>query len=422
MANYTLAPEPWQTFFYSTGAPVAAGQLFTYQAGTATPATTYSTSAGTANANPIILDAAGRCAIYLAPGSYRFDLFDSVAAGGALIRSQDNISAVPTSSTQPSVDGIAGEALTAGNVVYLSDGSGGKVAGRWYQAKADNAYSSTTPEVGFVPADIASGATGSIIQIGRITVGITVTAGLDYYISTVTAGAITSTPPPSGARFVGVADSGTSLIVDTDRVKSLGVAQGGTGDTTLTAHGVLVGEGTSPVVALSPGLTGQVLTSAGASADPAFASPTFQLLFASSGTDTNAGATTVASFALSGLTVKDSLWVVYNLESVTQNSTAALLTNSTDGINIVGMTGGAIIANGTQIIGHALIQPRQGSTVNLLGLGEGLTSAGARSDAVGVVTVTTAWTGTWVLGLRYSGVGAGGTFKYVWAVYQLRGQ
>jgi hypothetical protein len=47
-------------------------------------------------------------------------------------------------------------------------------------------------------------------------------------------------------------------------------AQGGTGLTTLTAHAVLLGEGTSPIAFASPGSSGQVLTSNGASADPSF--------------------------------------------------------------------------------------------------------------------------------------------------------
>lgn len=48
------------------------------------------------------------------------------------------------------------------------------------------------------------------------------------------------------------------------------VAQGGTGDTTLTNHGVLIGAATSPVNVTSAGTAGQVLTSNGASADPTF--------------------------------------------------------------------------------------------------------------------------------------------------------
>jgi hypothetical protein len=50
----------------------------------------------------------------------------------------------------------------------------------------------------------------------------------------------------------------------------LGVAGGGTGQTSLGAHGVLVGEGAGAVAAVGPGSAGQVLTSNGAGADPSF--------------------------------------------------------------------------------------------------------------------------------------------------------
>jgi hypothetical protein len=44
---------------------------------------------------------------------------------------------------------------------------------------------------------------------------------------------------------------------------------------TYTAHGVLIGEGTSSIVATSTGTAGQVLTSGGASADPTWTTATF---------------------------------------------------------------------------------------------------------------------------------------------------
>lgn len=44
---------------------------------------------------------------------------------------------------------------------------------------------------------------------------------------------------------------------------------------TLTNHGVLVGQGTSPIVATAAGSTGQVLRSGGGSADPLWSTPTF---------------------------------------------------------------------------------------------------------------------------------------------------
>ena len=48
-------------FFDNNGAPLVGGLLYVYTAGTTTPATTYTTSAGTvSNTNPIVLDSAGR--------------------------------------------------------------------------------------------------------------------------------------------------------------------------------------------------------------------------------------------------------------------------------------------------------------------------------------------------------------------------
>jgi hypothetical protein len=51
---------------------------------------------------------------------------------------------------------------------------------------------------------------------------------------------------------------------------TLSVSGGGTGTTTFTAHGVILGEGTSALGVTSAGTAGQVLISGGASADPSF--------------------------------------------------------------------------------------------------------------------------------------------------------
>lgn len=71
---------------------------------------------------------------------------------------------------------------------------------------------------------------------------------------------------------------------------NLGVAAGGTGQTTLTAHAVLVGEGTTAIAQVAPSTAGQALISAGATADPIFGNPTGVLLnvqkFTTSGTYT----------------------------------------------------------------------------------------------------------------------------------------
>lgn len=79
-------------------------------------------------------------------------------------------------------------------------------------------------------------------------------------------------------------------------VTTLDVADGGTGATTLAAHGVVIGNGTSPVNVTGAGTATQVLTSNGASADPTFqAIPTPGTLAVTGG---GTGVTTLAAHGL----------------------------------------------------------------------------------------------------------------------------
>jgi len=81
----TLSPlaGAGQQFFDNNGNPLSGGKLWSYQAGTTTPQTTYTTNAGNvAHTNPIILDSAGRIPsggeIWLTVGqSYKFVLTTS---------------------------------------------------------------------------------------------------------------------------------------------------------------------------------------------------------------------------------------------------------------------------------------------------------------------------------------------------------
>ena len=81
----------WQ-FFDNNGVPLNGGLLYVYNAGTTTPASTYTdSSAVTNNTNPIVLDSAGRtpAQIWLTAGSsYKFVLKTSA---DVLIKTDDNI-------------------------------------------------------------------------------------------------------------------------------------------------------------------------------------------------------------------------------------------------------------------------------------------------------------------------------------------
>jgi parallel beta-helix repeat protein len=99
-------------FFDNNGNPLTGGKLFTYAAGTTTPAATYTSSSGNvAHTNPIILDSAGRVPsgeIWISNGvTYKFVIRD---ANDVLIGTYDNI--------PPGVSG------TSADVTYTPAGTG----------------------------------------------------------------------------------------------------------------------------------------------------------------------------------------------------------------------------------------------------------------------------------------------------------
>ena len=95
MSTGTLLPQARAVFTYPTGAPLAAGYVYTYVPGGTTPKTTYKDAACTiANTNPIVLDAAGSCLLY---GSGNFQITVTDGFGNAI----------------PGYSGVTSDALTA---------------------------------------------------------------------------------------------------------------------------------------------------------------------------------------------------------------------------------------------------------------------------------------------------------------------
>jgi microcystin-dependent protein len=88
-----VAPTP---LFYGTddnGNPGSGYLLYTYVAGTTTPAPTYAdVNLSIQNANPVVLNAAGRATVFIPDASVRSYLFILKTPAGATVWSQDNIS------------------------------------------------------------------------------------------------------------------------------------------------------------------------------------------------------------------------------------------------------------------------------------------------------------------------------------------
>ncbi|QDP68079.1 MAG: hypothetical protein Unbinned5081contig1003_11 [Prokaryotic dsDNA virus sp.] len=85
-----ISPQIKKQYFDNNGDPLSGGKLYVYEAGTTTPATSYTEEdAVTPNANPIILDSRGEVGgLFLNAGSYKFVLDDS---SDNTIWTEDNI-------------------------------------------------------------------------------------------------------------------------------------------------------------------------------------------------------------------------------------------------------------------------------------------------------------------------------------------
>lgn len=117
MSTGTVMPVPILQFFDSNGDPLALGKLYVYAAGTLTPATTYTDSTlATPNANPIILNSAGRPAsggnvvgVYLDLASYKFVLKTSA---DVTVWTLDNVQSTAVAANQSSLNDINDFRLT----------------------------------------------------------------------------------------------------------------------------------------------------------------------------------------------------------------------------------------------------------------------------------------------------------------------
>jgi hypothetical protein len=145
-------------FFDSNGDPLAGGLLYTYNAGTTTPVSTYTTRSGAAfNTNPIVLNSSGRtpAEIWLEGGVlYKFVLKDSTFVQ---IGSYDNIPAVNDPTTTNNLITVAGTNALTGLAVPPLEG---------YTAGAQYSFIAQNTNTGAVTLDIDSLGVKSVTKFG----------------------------------------------------------------------------------------------------------------------------------------------------------------------------------------------------------------------------------------------------------------
>ncbi len=265
---------PWFPCLGQNGEILPGAKAYYWVSGTAqsVAATTYSAPDGTANANPVVADAYGRLGpVYLDPGT-NYDLVLKTSADVS-VRTQTYIGGVPIGESGAGAVDItvtAGENISAGAAIYISDGSAGKTGGRVYNGDSTNPYSSTLNTVGFATAALTTGNSGTMRLSGVIENQTGLTAGTLYYVGS--AGAITSSAPATNNRLIGQALSTTTLDVwGTTRLASApsqaandglyASASGSLGRVAFAAPGIM--NFTTAWAALAPGTKGNALTSDG---------------------------------------------------------------------------------------------------------------------------------------------------------------
>lgn len=228
---------------------------------------------------------------------------------------------------------------------------------------------------------------------------LTITGGQATGISGITSNSGSGTWAHTGAF------SATSFTVST----AIGVASGGTGRATLTAHGVLIGEGTAAVNQTAAGTAGQALVSGGASADPAFGV-----------TGVNGGGTGLATITAHGVMLGEG---TSNVATVGPNATSglALISQGASADPIFGNPTGTLIGVRT-ITSSTTYTPTAGTNsviVEIIGgggagggspaTGAGQLSGGAGGCAGGYIKtrLTTGFSGATVT-IGSAGVGATG--------------
>ncbi len=150
----SLTPFLFPQFSDDNGAPLSGGKIYAYAAGTVTPKDTYTSAAGdTANANPIILNSAGRKVIFLGEGSYDFALYNSSDALIDTISSVAGSTGAGVASLQTVSTIAALRALASGSSTYVDVGGyfvTGDGGGGWFywdatSITADNDGTVITP-------------------------------------------------------------------------------------------------------------------------------------------------------------------------------------------------------------------------------------------------------------------------------------
>lgn len=220
--------------------------------------------------NPVLADGGGSITItgaQVATGTIGANVIrtDSLAANELTIEIQRSTAVAAADTTKNGVSHYDSDHFTVDSDGFVSLSGGGLAID---SISPDSGTDPVVPNGAGLVNIIGDGSTTTVGSLNTLTIQLT---GLTANNVLIGAGTTTITKvAPSATTGVALVSQGAAVDPAFDTVV---VAGGGTGDTSLTDHGVLLGSGTSPVTVTAVGTDGQVLIGATA-ADPAFATIT----------------------------------------------------------------------------------------------------------------------------------------------------
>jgi endosialidase-like protein len=227
-----------------------------------------------------------------------------------------------------------GALFTVGNNLFEVNSSGDVTAGIW-QGTAVGAIYGGTAQTAYSTGDILYASASNTLS--------RLAAGTNGNVLTLASGV------PSWAAVSIGTGSLTGVVA---------VANGGTGDSTLTAHGVLVGEATSPVDVTAAGTGGQLLIGQGSSSDPSFQTMSQDCTITSGGVITCTKTNNVLFGGLATLSAAPA----GTLTGTTLNSTVTASSLTSVGTITTGTWNGTTIAVANGGTGQTTAQAARGST------------------------------------------------------------
>ena len=163
----TLAPSLFYRDWDANGNPLAGGLVYTYLAGTTTPAATYTDSTGlTPNTNPVVLNARGEAAIWIpANTGYKFVVTDSA---GNPIRTVDQVINSQLNSFYGGTDtGAANAYVLTYTAPYSAYADG--ISIQWTPANTNTGAS--TININSIGTVAITNPDGSALQAGQLVAG-----------------------------------------------------------------------------------------------------------------------------------------------------------------------------------------------------------------------------------------------------------